>query len=233
MASHRPLLLPLLVVTIGCIAVVEGGYLLLEHLLAVPAAPAGRILPREGSGGSAPEVGAATLPDPKVIVTRNLFGSVVPGTQKEPLGPGLEHISAAEPQLVLVGTTLDSRGDNRAVILDRKTQEQQLYRQGDAVGGGVLQEIHRGKALLVRDGRAEVLDMQEAAKLRAVARAAGDTGAVPAAPVLPGENREETASGEAIPATGPPVPTEPGREASLRRVVLPQIIRPAPAKTVN
>ena len=57
-------------------------------------------------------------------------------------------------------------GADRAIIFDKTVNKQALYETGDAVQGAVVKEILRGKVILVYNGRDEMLDMSEAAKVR-------------------------------------------------------------------
>lgn len=69
-------------------------------------------------------------------------------------------------QIVLVGTITGSEGTERAIILDKTKRKQELYSKGDEIQGALVKEIRRGRVILAQNGREEVLDISEAAKMR-------------------------------------------------------------------
>lgn len=166
MASQISRIIPLLIITLCCVGAVELGYSMLEYLLfrqpakeaAAPGAPAAQ----EGS------TAAGARRDSSIIVTRNLFGQQ-PETGGAPSRPAVDvaaNLDKSDREIVLVGTIDGSEGTHRAIILDRKTRKQELYKEGDEVSGANIKEISRGKVILEVQGKEELLDMAEAASVR-------------------------------------------------------------------
>lgn len=98
--------------------------------------------------------------DYTIIIERNLFGKV-PSAPKQ---------DAQEPERVLTTTSLDLRllgtigGDKkeqRAIILNKKTNDQKIYLRGDAIEHAFIKKVGRGMITLSVDGKDEVLLMQE------------------------------------------------------------------------
>lgn len=235
MASRISHILPLLVITLVCIGAVEGGYTILEYL--VFRQPVKEVIPPTIPATDAAEgrIGADARRDHRIILTRNLFGSSGSNETPPPApAPVAADIEMADLGIVLVGTIGDSEGIHRAIILDKKTHKQELYKVEDVIQGARVREILRGKAILVVNGKDQLLDMSEAAKVRPVVK----TTAAP--PLQPSEIQEPV-----IPAGGGvddapramEEPTEiapegeapPGQESVSpdRKVVRPRIIRPA------
>jgi Type II secretion system protein C len=166
----------LILLAFGCFLAVEAGYLGVKHLLRDSAeawrqhAPTGAINQGRSDG---------TKTGYQIIIARNLFG-VSPQT-----APGANSVTgvggpsaSASLGLVLMGTIDDPLGASRAIFLDKKSGRQQLYRLGDKVQGASLEEIGRGRAILVAGGRREVFDLSEAAAYRA-ASTSGANSTVP------------------------------------------------------
>ena len=118
-------------------------------------------------------------PDKEAITRRNLFlpvsrqsGGVKPRNQ-------LQDGVALEPDLLLVGTVVNSGGGNRAVILDVEKKKQLLLREGEMVNGASIRQILAGKVIISREGRNELLDIAESAKIQAVLAGQARAAAVP------------------------------------------------------
>lgn len=176
MTARIPVLVPLLLITILCVGLVEGGYMWFEHFILVPSQKA------EVGVAETPEQQAATPVqgekkiDYRVILQRNLFGPQ-PDSEKTaatavPVPVSTETPMATNLDFILMGTIQGSAGMERAVILDKKLQKQELYETGDAIEGAFVKEILKGKVILSANGRDEILDMSEAAKERPQASAA-------------------------------------------------------------
>lgn len=185
-------MIPLLVITLFCIGAVEGGYSLLEYLLlrlpseetVVPGTPAAK----------EEQVTPGARRDANIILTRNLFGQQF--TSETPAAPAVDvaaTLDKSDLEVVLVGTIGDSEGTQRAIILDKKSRKQELYKEGDEVKGANIKEILRGKVILDIEGKEELLDMSEAATVRPAVRVP------PELPFRPGPQ-----------AGGQPVPVQPG-----------------------
>jgi len=161
-------IVPLLLITLVCVGVVEGGYLLFEHFI-FDAPPRVEVGEADGTAEQAEATGADVKKiDYRAILQRNLFGPP-PDSGKSAIPPvrdNTEALAATSLDIVLMGTITGSEGTERAIILDKKTQRQELYEKGDAVQGALVSEIRRGKVILSQEGREEVLDISEAVKVR-------------------------------------------------------------------
>lgn len=103
-----------------------------------------------------------------VIMERNLFQSYTgeeAGDRGQADNP-LAELEATSLELVLMGTITGNGEANRAIILEKRTNEQEIYNQGDTVQGAEIKKILRGKVVLAYQGKDEILDMSEAAGLR-------------------------------------------------------------------
>jgi type II secretory pathway component PulC len=176
MTARIPVLVPLLFITILCVGLVEGGYMWFERFILAPSqkAEVGEAETAEQQAES-PVAGEKKI-DYRVILQRNLFGPQ-PDSEKSaeaavPVPVSTETPMATNLDFVLMGTIQGSTGMERAVILDKKLQKQDLYETGDAIEGAFVKEILKGKVILSANGRDEVLDMSEAAKERPKVRAA-------------------------------------------------------------
>ncbi len=104
--------------------------------------------------------------DYTIITERNLFGHPPPEDKAPPaVTKKPEDMQKARLSAVLVGTVLGAAGSSRAVIYDKSTGKQELCEVGDMVQGAVVREILRGKVIVTRNGRNEVLDIADAAAL--------------------------------------------------------------------
>lgn len=166
MAKRLSTLLPLVLITLGCIAAVEAGRVAVVRLLTV--APSERAHPASAAAAMA---GRQERPaaGPEVIIARNLFAAALPARQAA-VTAGEGERAAALANLVLMGTVDESPGPGRAIFLDTKTGRQQLYRRGERVGGAMLEDVGRGRATLAIAGRREVFDLREAARHRAAVK---------------------------------------------------------------
>lgn len=172
-------IIPLLFITLLCVGMVEGGYLMFEHFV---------LDPWQGSETGVSASQAVRLESrsmvrkkkgPEVILRRNLFGALA---GDKPAGPPVPEktkvLTATSLQIVLMGTITGSEGTERAIILDKTKKKQELYGKGDEVQGALVKEIRRGKVILAQNGREEILDISEAAKVR-------QRVPLPAPPVVP------------------------------------------------
>lgn len=207
MASQISRIIPLLVITLCCIGAVELGYSVLEYLLfrqpAEEAVSPGTPAAKEGP------MPAGAKRDYSIILTRNLFGPQFK-TEDTPSAPAVDvaaNLDRSSLEIVLVGTVGGSEGTNRAIILDRKTRKQDLYKEGDEVKGANIKEILRGKVVLEVQGKEELLDMAEAASVRPVVKA----------PQRPLPNQPQQAS----PPPGQVVQPEAGMEAPVSAEIAP------------
>lgn len=217
-------IIPLLVISLICVGMVEGGYQLFEHFIldASDSSYEAEVSAADTTAKRSETKGAAQKKiDYRIISQRNLFGPPPDSDKsaKPPVPDNKEVLTATSLAIVLVGTVTGSEGVERAIILDKKSQKQDLYEKGDAVQGALVKEIGRGKVILARDGGDEILDISEAAKVRppvpavpvAAPGAAGQSG-TPAQV----EPRPSGAGGPGTPANEMTVPAQAPQVASER-----------------
>jgi len=98
-----------------------------------------------------------------MIVERNIFGATekaepIPLEEREEL---IETLEETTLQLSLLGTAAGDSSSARAFILDQKDKSQDIYRVGDTVQGAEIRQILRGKVVLRRGEKDEILTMAE------------------------------------------------------------------------
>ena len=98
-----------------------------------------------------------------MIVERNIFGATekaepLPLEEREEL---IETLEETTLQLTLLGTAAGDSASARAFILDQKDRSQDIYRVGDTVQGAEIRQILRGKVVLRRGEKDEILTMAE------------------------------------------------------------------------
>jgi type II secretory pathway component PulC len=169
MAARITDIFPLLLITLLCVGVVEGGYQALEYFVLrtpVEQAVVPASVPVEEK--SMEKDAQAKKLDYRVILQRNLFGP--PPGEGEPAPTtapdAVEEIELTSLNIVLMGTVSGGDGVDRAIILDKTSKKQQLYENGDVIQGATVKEIRRGKVILSYNGKDEMLDMSEAANVR-------------------------------------------------------------------
>ncbi|NOQ46483.1 MAG: hypothetical protein GQ559_07400 [Desulfobulbaceae bacterium] len=97
-------------------------------------------------------------PDYQIIVQRNIFQAkleVKEDLEKEEIKT--EELEETSLRLALLGTVSGNEQDARAIIVDEKQKQQDIYQIGDAVQGAFIKEIERGKVVLEVGGKKEVL----------------------------------------------------------------------------
>ena len=158
-------ILPFLLITVGCVLLVEALYQVAGRYLFTPAEEI-RVAARvpEAKQSAAPLKRTAE-DQVRSILARNLFGQVSP-TDKDAnaKGTAVDDLQATTLDLVLMGTVIGDENESRAIILEKEKKTQEIYRLGEMVQGAVLKEILRGKVVLTYNNKDEVLDMTEAAK---------------------------------------------------------------------
>jgi type II secretory pathway component PulC len=162
-------ILPLLLITLFCVGVVEGGYLALEYFVLQPSAEQVKpLVPVAAENGAMVKDESVEVHDYHAILQRNLFGPP-PGADQSAVKGNAdsgEDLQLTSLDIVLMGTINGADGADRAIILDKNVNKQALYETGDAIQGAIVKEILRGKVILAYNGRDEMLDMSEAAKVR-------------------------------------------------------------------
>ena len=169
MAARITDILPFLLITLLCVGLVEGGYQALEHFGL--SSPVEKVTILETAPVKTDQPGVVednTKHDYHVILERQLFGPAPGKGDTAPAeGSGsTEDLQATSLNIVLMGTVNGGKGADRAIILDKSTNKQQLYETGDDIQGASIKEILRGKVILAYNGKDEMLDMSEAAKVR-------------------------------------------------------------------
>ena len=104
-------------------------------------------------------------PEYTMIVERNIFGA----TEKSEPPPAVEEkeeiietLEETTLQLSLLGTVAGDPESGRAIILDKKVNSQNIYRVGDSLQDAEIRQILRGKVVLRRGEKDEILTMVEA-----------------------------------------------------------------------
>jgi len=167
MTSRISGIFPLLFITLLCVSLVEGGYLLFEQFV-LKTFDSPKVSEAKPTASPDNKTTDAIKNDYRIILQRNLFGPP-PDSEKTGTPPVPEQkvaLSATTLDIVLMGTITSSAGNERAIIMDKKSFKQNLYEKGDAVKEALVKEISRGKAILSYNGKDEILDMSEAAKVR-------------------------------------------------------------------
>jgi len=123
----------------------------------------GPATPSVGSTDAARDPAGDGPVDIGVITRRNIFLS--PGVA--PAGEdGSGGSRGGEPDLLLIGTVLQSDGKNRAVLYEVEEKRQLLLTEGDAVNGATVTRIMPGRVVISRRGRSETLAQADAAEYR-------------------------------------------------------------------
>jgi type II secretory pathway component PulC len=160
---------PLLLITLLCVGIVEGGYQALEYfVLRTPVEQVEKPDTVTVEKNLIVKDDQKKQQDYRVILQRNLFGP--PPGIGEPtatVDPDYtENLKSTSLNIILMGTINGGEGVARAIILDKQSNKQALYEKGDTIQGASVKEILRGKVILVYNGKDEMLDMSEAAKVR-------------------------------------------------------------------
>jgi general secretion pathway protein C len=159
---------PLLLITLLCVGVVEGGYQALEYFVLKPPVEKAVVSESTPVAKDSPEKDEQKeTHDYRTILQRNLFGP--PPGKGGPAASATdyaENLQLTQLNIVLMGTINSGEGDGRAIILDQGSKKQALYEVGDEIQGASVKEILRGKVILVYNDKDEMLDMSDAAKLR-------------------------------------------------------------------
>ncbi len=190
MAARITNIIPFLLITLLCVGIVEGGYKVLEYFIMRSPVEKAAVSSTATVGTEPADTGGQKAKqDYHIILQRNLFGP--------PPGEGLpvskttpdyaEDLKLSSLNIVLMGTVNGREEEQRAIILDKSTNKQELYEKGDTIQGAQVKEILRGKVILVYNGKDEMLDMSAAAKERPVYVAPRPVGSLPRPVVTPGK----------------------------------------------
>ena len=176
-------ILPFAVVTVGVFGMVELLYGLMGHYLLSPdqqetPVEVARVQPKVMASN-----GPEKHSDYTIISRRNLFASLDGGNTVEPENEDpFAGIEATQLELVLMGTVTGQDGGDRAIILKKRDNKQEIFYQGDVIEGALIKTIDRGRIILEYQGNDEVLDMSEASSIRRSQVAAEVRAAPPPAP---------------------------------------------------
>lgn len=171
-------------------------------------------------GGDVEEPLIAAERDYTIILERNLFGSPLEKTIEESVNDSdyTEDIELTNLDIVLLGTVQGTEGTNRAIILDKAINKQDLYEKGDMVQSASIEKILRGKVILSFNGRDQMLDMSAAAEMRA-----GGTSGTPA-----GKARPQASNPQNSPVAVAPIrPSQRVTGGTTESAVRPRVIRPS------
>jgi len=172
-----------------------------KRLLAVSAKPVPSQADKTTSASRAvPEaVGPITGTDDfQIIVSRNIFQASLEKVV-EKAGEVVEEVLPTSLNLTLLGTVTGDPRDARAIIVDNKKRQQELYQIGDAVQGAFIESIERGRVTLDVNGRKEALLIKD--------REGGGPGppkvAAPSARVAPENKPDRKKAARKVPRTRP------------------------------
>ncbi len=112
------------------------------------AAAAGTAQPQKAVGSKAV--------DYQIIVQRNIFQASLHST-KVVVKEVVEEVVPTTLNLTLLGTVTGSDRDARAIIIDNKAKQQDIFQIGDAIQGAFVDSIERGKITLDVNGKKEAL----------------------------------------------------------------------------
>lgn len=170
MQSRISSLIPFFLITILSFMFVEGAYQGLEYFVLNSADNIKIEQKQQPEEIKQQNDSQAKRFDHRIIVQRNLFGSSTKSSIVEPVvsKPKTTDKTFEELDLVLMGTVSGSDNNNRAIILTKKTRNQELFSTGEVIEGALIKDIQRGKLVLSIDGKDEVLDMGEAANMRPI-----------------------------------------------------------------
>jgi len=146
---------------------VAAGFLASKILLSMflpPIAPGPSSTPTASKKGSL--TGVIQEGGTEAILQRNLFGSKVLEAQPAKSKKTEEELASlpeSKLPLKLLGTVVQVNGKRSfAVIMDEAAREEQIHFVGDEVrDGAVLTSVARNRVVLVRNGREEILTMEE------------------------------------------------------------------------
>jgi len=108
---------------------------------------------RQGSKVVEPKAGTQ---DFQVIVTRNIFQASLESVVEAP-EEVVEEVVPTSLNLTLLGTVTGIDRDARAIIVDNKGKQQDIYQIGDAIQGAFIESIGRGQVTLAVNGKKEAL----------------------------------------------------------------------------
>ena len=224
-------IVPLVLITIISVISVEGAYQALEFFVLKPSIVSQKNRTQEPQKTTDLKESQGERPDYRMILKRNLFGTTLKNSTLETQASSLETTAknANDLGIVLMGTVSGSDSNNRAIILTKQTRDQELFSAGEVIEGAIIKEIQRGKLVLTINGKDEVLDMSEAAKMRPVFKAPPSSSANKSARLITPDNGDNPASLNAAPTPRRRIIRRPRATQNSQRTVPQQ--RRLPVKT--
>lgn len=105
--------------------------------------------------------------DYSIIERRNLFGSQGGLAAKESRQIDFNSLEKSDLDIVLLGTIKTDAEDGiggRAIIFNKRTGKQDLYREGDTVLNATIKKILRTKVVITHNRKDQIIDMSESHK---------------------------------------------------------------------
>ncbi|MEW5737070.1 MAG: type II secretion system protein GspC [Thermodesulfobacteriota bacterium] len=96
----------------------------------------------------------------RVVVERDLFKTQAPKNDSSLSAEDIDALAATALDLALLGTMAADPESSFAIIEEKKSRKQDLYRHGDTVSGATVKQILRGKVVLSVAGHDEILEME-------------------------------------------------------------------------
>jgi len=160
-------IVPIVLITVFSVIGVEGAYQALDFFVLEPAIVSQKDAAQKPKKEANLKDTQGRKTDYRIILKRNLFGTSLKNDKPEAIAPAPQPIAnASELGIVLMGTISGSGNNNRAIILNKQTRDQELFSTGEVVEGALIKDIQRGKLFLSINGKDEVLNMTEAATMR-------------------------------------------------------------------
>jgi len=82
--------------------------------------------------------------DYRIIMKRNLFAKSLENSESIPpnIVPDIIGKNINELGIVLMGTIIGTKNNNRAIIRTKQTRDQELFSIGDVIEGALIKDIH-------------------------------------------------------------------------------------------
>ncbi len=103
------------------------------------------------------------------IIDRNLFNTVT-RDHKKAYQIDIDGLDQTGLELRLWGTVTSNDGEAYAVIQHKGEKKQDLYQEGDAIGGGVIKMILQEKVVLRVGSKDEILEMEKRPQVKKMTR---------------------------------------------------------------
>ena len=160
-------ILPILLITVLCIAAVEGFYHIGENYL--QSLSGQKTEPSSSVSVADREKIVKDFKKPinySIITKRNLFASRKGSDIKVREDDASQTVEMSSMDVVLMGTVSGAGDGQRAIIYDKKDKKQELFQVGDYIQQAIIKQILRGKVILNLNGKNEMLDISEARNVK-------------------------------------------------------------------